>query len=256
MTFKTLMMTAAASALIAGGAIAQDTATTGSDPAATTEMSADAPAMTPAFTSISEMTVGDIVGMKVYDPNGDSIGDIDYVVGAGDTADAVVGIGGFLGLGEYTVALPLNDFTYDADQQMIKLDTTKDALKERPEFDESNAESLPDETALAGLMASNDTAAPAASDDTSTESMSGDAASSDTMGTGDAAVEGEATDTMATEPATEGADTTMSDDTAPAMEEESSESSMTEGTETEGSGDAATSESTGDAAMSEEKKAE
>lgn len=175
MAFRTLMMTAAACALIAGGANAQDTDATATDPAATTDMTVtDTATLAPEFTSIEEMTVGDIVGQKVYDPNGDSIGKIDYIVGQGGGADAVIGIGGFLGIGKYTVALPLEEFTYDAEQQMVQLDTTKEALKEHPEFDTSDIEGLPDETPLADLVASSE---PAASDTTADDStMSDDAA--------------------------------------------------------------------------------
>lgn len=204
MAIRTLMMTAAACALIAGGATAQDTDATAADPAATTDMTVtDTATLTPEFTSIEEMTVGDIVGQKVYDPNGDSIGKIDYIVGQGGGADAVIGIGGFLGIGKYTVALPLEEFTYDAEQQMVQLDTTKEVLKEHPEFDTSDIEGLPDETPLADLVASSE---PAASDTTADDSaISADDATGDDM-TGD--------DTsMSDDPATEG-DTSMEDGAA------------------------------------------
>ncbi len=152
MTLKTLMMSAAMSALIAGGAIAQtDTATDDSAAVAT-----DDAAVAPAFTSMEEMTVGDLVGQTVYQPDGAKIGDVDYIVGDAGGASAVIGIGGFLGLGEYTVALPLSEFNYDSAQQMVTLDTTKDALKEQAEFDETGVESLPEETPLSDLMASDD----------------------------------------------------------------------------------------------------
>ena len=71
------------------------------------------------------MTVGDLVGKTVYQPDGDKIGDVDYIVGDAGGAYAVIGIGGFLGLGEYTVALPLSELNYDAGQQMVTLDTTE-----------------------------------------------------------------------------------------------------------------------------------
>ncbi|WP_324752690.1 PRC-barrel domain-containing protein [Roseovarius sp. Pro17] len=219
MTLKTLMMTAAASALIAGGAIAQDTSTTDTTGVDTTVT--DVAPAAPQFTSISEMTVGDLVGQNVYEPNGKTIGDIDYIIGAGGGADAIIGIGGFLGLGEYTVALPLEEFTFDAESQMVKLDTTKDALKEQPEFDESEAESLPDETPLADLMASADTSADTSAT-TSTaddgamktdDDMADDASASDgTTMTEEGATEGddsmeteviEETDVIEEEPATE-----------------------------------------------------
>jgi hypothetical protein len=161
MALKAIMMTAAASALITGSAIAQEVPTTGTDAPMTTEMPTEAPAMEPTFISIGEMTVGDMVGQNVYEVDGDIIGDIDYIVGSDGDARAVIGIGGILGLGEYTVALPLEGFTYDANQQMVKVSTTKDTLKEQPEFDETDAESLPDETRLSDLLANPGASAPA-----------------------------------------------------------------------------------------------
>lgn len=159
MTLKTLVMTAAVSALMAGGAIAQDADTNATDPAAPLEMiEPDAGLVAPEFSSISDMTVGDIVGQKVYEPTGDTIGKITHIISQYDNAAAVVGVGGFLGIGQHSVALPLSDFTYDAEQKMVKLDTTKEALESQPEFDTSDVESLPDETPLAGLLVSTDEA--------------------------------------------------------------------------------------------------
>ncbi|MDO5758148.1 MAG: PRC-barrel domain-containing protein [Rhodobacterales bacterium] len=156
MTLKTLMISAAISALMAGGAVAQ-TATDApaadgtTAPAADSGVANDAVAA-PEFTSISDMTVGDLVGKNVYDTNGDTIGDVDYVIDRDGGGLAVIGIGGFLGMGQYTVALPVSDFNYDTSQQMVTLDTTKDALKEQPEFKEDNVDKLPDETPLADLI--------------------------------------------------------------------------------------------------------
>lgn len=205
MKLKTFMMSAAISALIAGSAVAQDaTSDSAADGtvAGTADMdAAGTAALTPQFTSISEMTVGDLVGQNVYQPNGDTIGDVDYVVGRDGGALAVIGIGGFLGLGEYTVALPLSDFNYDASQQMVTLDTTKDALKEQAEFDESDVESLPDETPLADLVSSADPVdSPAITDDSGTmdsPALDDDASASDgtadaDMSTGDAAMDDDA----------------------------------------------------------------
>jgi hypothetical protein len=197
MTLKTLMMSAAMSALIAGGAIAQtDTAT--DDAAVATEDTAVAP----AFTSLEEMTVGDLVGQTVYQPDGAKIGDVDYIVGDAGGASAVIGIGGFLGLGEYTVALPLSEFNYDSAQQMVTLDTTKDALKEQAEFDETDVESLPEETPLTDLLASDD----ASGGDTMTDDS---AADTDATMTDDGSTD---TDATVTDDGTADTDATTTDD--------------------------------------------
>ena len=160
----------------------------GTDMTGTTDMEGDV-AAAPTFASLDEMTVGDVVGFVAYDPEDNRIGEIDYVVANGDGADAVIGIGGFLGLGEYTVALPLEDFELREDGMSFVLSTDKETLKEQPEFDESDVEGLPDETPVADLLPAEEEA-PAADD----------ATGSDASASADDAMEGEdATEDMAAE---------------------------------------------------------
>ena len=93
------------------------------------------------------MTVGEIVGMNVYSTNNEDVGEIDYVVRDGDTYAAVIGIGGFLGLGEYTVAIPLEQFSMvDGEIEGLKLSSwTEEELEAQPEFDESGDVGLEDD---------------------------------------------------------------------------------------------------------------
>ena len=81
----------------------------------------------------------------------DRVGEIDYVVSQADGPAGVIGVGGFLGLGEYTVAISLEEFTLQDSGNFI-LPMDKEALKSLPEFDESGVEGLPDETPIAELM--------------------------------------------------------------------------------------------------------
>lgn len=98
---------------------------------------------------ISGMVVGDLVGMDVAEANGEVIGEIDYVVRDGDDLAAVIGIGGFLGLGEYTVAIPLNEFSMGTEDDTLKLAAWTEAeLEAQPEFDETNVEGLPADMAI------------------------------------------------------------------------------------------------------------
>jgi len=154
MKLKTLSMSTAVAALIAGAAFAQDTAGDTTTVPATEEMSIanETDVVAPLYTSVEAMTVGDVLSMIAYDPAGERIGDIDYVIQGMDGPEAVVGIGGFLGLGEYTVALPLEEFALNAEGNGFVLDTTKERLEQLPEFDETNAESLPDDVLISSLM--------------------------------------------------------------------------------------------------------
>merc|ERR1711974_233947 len=68
--------------------------------------------------AFSGMVVGDLVGLTVVEADGDTIGDIDYVIKTDAGYAAVVGVGGFLGLGEHTVAVPLEEISMAAENDL------------------------------------------------------------------------------------------------------------------------------------------
>jgi sporulation protein YlmC with PRC-barrel domain len=80
-----------------------------------------------------------VVGQPVYNAAGERIGDVnELILGAnGQVESAVIGVGGFLGLGEKQVAVMYKDlkFTSDANGSMrITLNSTKEALETAPDF--------------------------------------------------------------------------------------------------------------------------
>lgn len=80
-----------------------------------------------------------IVGQPVYNAAGERIGDInELILGSnGQVESAVIGVGGFLGLGEKLVAVMYKDlsFTNDANGSMrVTLNSTKEALETAPDF--------------------------------------------------------------------------------------------------------------------------
>lgn len=100
----------------------------------------------PVDAEMSTMVVGDLIGKDVAEANGEVVGEIDYIVRDGDKLAAVIGIGGFLGLGEYTVAIPLTEFGMTAEEDVLKLaNWTETELEAQPEFDETNVEGLPED---------------------------------------------------------------------------------------------------------------
>lgn len=96
------------------------------------------------------MVVGDLIGLNVYGTNDETVGEIDYIVRDNDKLAAVIGIGGFLGLGEYTVAIPLEQFSMaSGDMDGLKLSSwTEEELEQQPEFDESGDVGLDDDVRL------------------------------------------------------------------------------------------------------------
>ena len=148
----------------ADGGMGSDTDTAADDPATTdggSDMEAEAPdagsemaaesEAAEAPSSLSEMTVGQVVGTSVLGVDNEDVGEVDYVIAQGDSVSFVIGIGGFLGLGEYTVALPADQFSLNADGELKLSSMTRADLEQQPEFDESEAESLPDDMRIGDL---------------------------------------------------------------------------------------------------------
>jgi hypothetical protein len=86
-----------------------------------------------------EWRTSKLVGSKVKNKAGDTIGDINEIIltSDGSAAAAVIGVGGFLGMGEHQVAVQFKSLKIDRDSNgndVVMLDTTKDALKKAPEW--------------------------------------------------------------------------------------------------------------------------
>jgi sporulation protein YlmC with PRC-barrel domain len=94
-------------------------------------------------------TVTNFYKQNVYDPSDNKIGDIDDVLidKQGNVTAVLVGVGGFLGMGEKDVAIPISALhaSEKNNKWYLVLNTTKDALKAAPGFkyDETKTTWLP-----------------------------------------------------------------------------------------------------------------
>ena len=77
-----------------------------------------------------------VLGKSVYNEEGKAVGKIDDVIVAPDKAVsyALVGAGGFLGMGKHDVAIPVNQFRVENNKITLP-GATKDALKALPKFE-------------------------------------------------------------------------------------------------------------------------
>ena len=130
---KTFFTSIALVMLTATAAFAQQTISPG-EPAATAAAIASPSAETLLKTvPANSMTVTDWYKQTIYDPSDVTIGDIkDVLVDRdGKISALIVGVGGFLGLGEKDVAVAFNAVTITKknDQTHLMMNTTKEALK-------------------------------------------------------------------------------------------------------------------------------
>ena len=83
-------------------------------------------------------TVTNFYKQSVYDPSDNKIGDVaDLLVDKeGKVEAAMLGVGGFLGVGEKNVAIPFSEMrmTTKNNKAYLVVNTTKDALKAAPGF--------------------------------------------------------------------------------------------------------------------------
>jgi hypothetical protein len=74
----------------------------------------------------------------VVNTKGDKVGKIeDGVLDQTGKYYAVVSVGGFLGIGDKDVALPLNDLQLGQGEAYLMSAATEDQLKQMPEYDEN-----------------------------------------------------------------------------------------------------------------------
>jgi sporulation protein YlmC with PRC-barrel domain len=126
---KKTVLIAASLALLASPALAQDSKTVGT-------ASADA-----KFSTVSkdEMFSSKLKGLNVYNQKNESIGEISDLAIKNHQIDALIlSVGGFLGMGEHYVAVSPSsvNVSYDSkdNKWLASMNTTKEALKEAPEF--------------------------------------------------------------------------------------------------------------------------
>jgi hypothetical protein len=164
--FRTLTLSAATAALLATGAIAQDrpaTTTPSNPPVATPDQPAAqkpmsgtesaAPAASTSattaktttesiqFTSTAganEFLTSQLIGTPVRNSADEKLGDINDVIVSkeGKPTVAVIGVGGFLGIGEKNVGVPFESlqFTMANQKRIARLDVPKETLQSAPTF--------------------------------------------------------------------------------------------------------------------------
>ncbi len=83
-----------------------------------------------------DINASDVEGANVYGPDDSDIGSVSHFHGTGPNAQAIVDVGGFLGLGAKPVAIPVSSLNFMRDENgKVHATTpmTKDELKSLPE---------------------------------------------------------------------------------------------------------------------------
>jgi hypothetical protein len=83
------------------------------------------------------MSIDQVLGSKVVNANGDEVAEIeDLVADQSQTYYAVLSVGGFLGVGDKKVAIPLEDLQLWEDEVYLMTSATEEQLEQMAEYDE------------------------------------------------------------------------------------------------------------------------
>jgi hypothetical protein len=98
-----------------------------------------------AVAELRDVTTGwsakrQVLGKTIYNDSGDGIGKVDDIIVAPDKAVsyAIIGAGGFLGVGRNDVAVPVGQLKQKSDGKFVLAGATKVALKAMPPFEYAN----------------------------------------------------------------------------------------------------------------------
>lgn len=94
-----------------------------------------------------EASSSGLIGTKIQNGAGENIGDVNYLVldANGSVTTVVIGVGGFLGVGEKNVGVPFKSVTRQDDKSgnpVFVLDATKDELNGAPAYEWTEKGSL------------------------------------------------------------------------------------------------------------------
>ena len=142
---RTLLASTAIAAVMSTAAFADTTATTqAATPEATMSTTTTADASVNAAVIPDDMLASDVIGANVYNSAADDaekIGDVNDIVLANDgsTESVIIGVGGFLGMGEKNVAIPFDKLSWVSknNDRWLVVEATREQLEAQPAFDVS-----------------------------------------------------------------------------------------------------------------------
>ncbi len=90
-----------------------------------------------AIETFGDEIVSDIIGTNVLAESGEDVGEIDAIVETDGTLQAVVGVGGFLGIAEHDVLIEMDKFSMVDESTVMINGVTAAEIEAMPEVDQS-----------------------------------------------------------------------------------------------------------------------
>jgi len=89
------------------------------------------------------VSIGEVLGAPVVNGKGDEVGEIQDVVIKDNAYFAVLAVGGFLGIGDKDVAIPLDDLKLGEDEAYLMSAQTEEQLEQMPAYEATQYQPAP-----------------------------------------------------------------------------------------------------------------
>jgi hypothetical protein len=91
---------------------------------------------------LTAMPASEVIGTEVVDAEGNAMAEIVDLVRQQDQGEisAVLSVGGFLGIGDKRVVLPLREFDITPENQIVRVRMTEEDVRAMPEYDQEQYE--------------------------------------------------------------------------------------------------------------------
>ena len=144
----------------AGDMTQQPTTDPAADPNAPAQAEAEPPASPPPSEAVipaqaaDEVRAEKLIGMTVYDTNGDKVGAVKDILfnENGQATGVVLSVGGVLGLGAKSVGLQWSEVDIQPDAEVAKIQYNKDQLEAAPDFKTQEAQKAESDAAQMQLQ--------------------------------------------------------------------------------------------------------
>lgn len=100
---------------------------------------------------LMSMPVSEVEGMQVVNQDGQELGEVERVAisNQDDQVYAIVSVGGFLGIGDESVALPIEEMNLQEDHLVLQTNRSEDELQQSAEdYNEEDYQAVEGDTAL------------------------------------------------------------------------------------------------------------
>jgi sporulation protein YlmC with PRC-barrel domain len=100
---------------------------------------------------LAQLRADEVIGQSIVNANGETVGEISgLVIDDQEVVYAIVGVGGFLGIGQKAVAIPFNQLQMGGENVILMSEASEEQLQEQPAYKEGTYQEISGDQPIGG----------------------------------------------------------------------------------------------------------